>query len=178
MTFGDFLIHATITLALVGYTIGACGVMARGRFEQGRFLPRYAWACGALLLLVHIGCAFHFRHHWSHAAAFIETARQTRAQTGIDWGGGVYINYVFALVWLGDASWWSFAESAYAARPRALTVAIHAFLFFIVFNATVVFGRWPARLLGIAICVVLGVALAMRPRDRNAIALSSATRPS
>jgi len=168
MRAGALLIYSTIFLALGGYVIGALATVACGRFEERRWM-RYAWAAGAVLLLIHIGCAFHFQHHWSHADAITETARQTRELTGIDWGGGIYFNYLFAGVWLFDAIWWLVAQKSHRNRPYAVTIAIHAFMLFIVFNATVVFGGWQARMVGIAICVILICGCLMRsprrPRD-------------
>ena len=70
---------------------------------------RLAWISGFLVYLSHVGSAFHFHHHWSHAAAYEETARQTAELFGIRSGGGLYFNYAFTCVWALDAIriWWS-----------------------------------------------------------------------
>src|SRR5207302_6465297 len=62
---------------------------------------------GCAAFVVHVACAFQFYHHWSHAAAYADTARQTKDYFGLDWGGGLYLNYVFLVVWVGQAirSW-------------------------------------------------------------------------
>ena len=58
---------------------------------------------GVVLLLAHFALAFHLRYGWSQAAAVRETARQTAETFGLDWGGGVFVNYLFAIVWTIDA---------------------------------------------------------------------------
>ena len=44
---------------------------------------RLAWALGFLVYLSHVISAFHFHHHWSHAAAYEETARRTAELFGV-----------------------------------------------------------------------------------------------
>lgn len=104
--------------------------------------PRWArvwWTVGCFACLVHIALAMHLVHHWSHTAAYADTARQTREATGLDWGGGIYFNYIFAALWLVDVVWWWVGSQARARRPKWLSAALHLFLAFIIFNATVVF---------------------------------------
>ena len=40
------------------------------------------------------------------AVAWAETARRTRELTGVDAGAGLWLNYLFGLVWLGDLAGW------------------------------------------------------------------------
>ena len=110
-------------------------------------------------MLAHFVSAFHFYHDWSHAAAYRDTARQTREVFGLDWGGGVFINYALLTAWIVDVGWWwgSGVES-YRTRPRGLLVAWHGFLIFIIFNATVVFADGVVRWIGLVICSVLVIA--------------------
>lgn len=114
------------------------------------------WLFGGLVMVVHVVLAFQVYHAWSHANAVTETAHQTRELTGIDWGGGVWLNYFFSFVWLGDAAWRLVAPRAHAIRPPWLAVLTHAFLAFIWFNATVVFGSWPMRVAGVLVFAALG----------------------
>src|SRR5262245_58915576 len=90
--------------------------------------PRAAsacWTAGLLVFLVHVAAAFHFYHHWSHAAAYQDTVRQTSELLGIEAGSGLYWNYVFTAVWAIDAVWmWAGARS-YERRARWVTAAIH-----------------------------------------------------
>ena len=104
------------------------------------FLLRRQWAAsrvtstlGLVIYLVHVGFAFQFFYGWSHSTAYRETARQTEELFGVQWGGGLYLNYLFTILWSADCalSW----RSRSMMRAR---VVIHAFLAFMVLNATVV----------------------------------------
>src|SRR5436190_1823389 len=88
-------------------------------------LARRLWTLGCAALLVHVACAFHFHHAWSHAAAYEHTARATGAVVGWAWGGGLYVNYVFALLWSADALWWWCSPLHHARRARWLAAVIH-----------------------------------------------------
>jgi hypothetical protein len=109
---------------------------------------RLLWTAGAMLALAHSLAAFATFYDGSHAIARQETARQTAALTGIEFSGGIYVNYLFLAVWAGDAVWWWLAPSAYASRPRWLSIAIRGFIFFIIVNGAVVFADGWARVLG------------------------------
>ena len=141
-------------------------------WRRAAFSPRWsrlAWTIGCALYLLHVACAFEYYHHWSHAEAYASTARQTEEAVGLDWGGGLYVNYAFTLVWLADVGWWWMNAPSYLARPRWFDGAVHAFLGFIVFNATVVFANGFSRWFGVAAWVFLLVVLyAFRAARRRA----------
>jgi hypothetical protein len=101
---------------------------------------RVFWPLGCAMLFLHIAIAFHLGHGWSHQDAWEHTK-----QVG-GYGNGIFVNYAFALVWLMDAAWLAVSPASYLSRPRWLHWAIHCFLAFVVFNATVVFGSWLARI--------------------------------
>jgi hypothetical protein len=101
-------------------------------------------------MLVHTALAFQVHHQWSHAVAEADTGRQTQVLTGIDWGGGIWLNYLLVTVWIADALWNLAAPGSYTRRPRWIAYALHGFLVFMWFNATVVFGSWPMRIVGVA----------------------------
>jgi hypothetical protein len=114
-------------------------------------IARWVWSAGCVALLAHMACAFHFHHRWSHQAAYWATARQTAERTGLDWGGGVYFNYAFAMVWGLDALWWwRVGPARYEARHAWAEWLIQGYLAFILFNATIVFGAGGARWFGAA----------------------------
>jgi hypothetical protein len=117
---------------------------------------RRMWASACLIYLVHVVCAFQFVHHWSHSEAYAATARRTAAVVGLDWGGGLYANYVFTLVWASDVCWLLLAPRKYETRPRFIDWSLQGFLGFMWFNATVVFGSGSARWLGVSACLLLG----------------------
>ena len=155
MNRGEFLTRLTVWLALCAYAIGA-GMMllARGR-PPWLARARWAWTLGCAFFLAHLVCAFSYFHHWSHAAAVRETARQTGGMTGFHWGGGIFLNYLFAAAWLADVLWWWLASKSFAHRSPRLGIAWQGFFFFMVFNGTVVFGTGPVRWLGAVICAGL-----------------------
>jgi hypothetical protein len=154
---GETLTKVTVWLALLGYAAGAACLLLRRRRPGWSGAARLAWTFGCVWFLAHVLCAFAFHYGWSHAAAFRETARQTREVTGAESGGGVFVSYVFTLAWAADVLWWWLDEPGHARRPRLLTAVWHAFFFFIVFNGTVVFEHGPARWLGLLICVGLAL---------------------
>jgi hypothetical protein len=133
---------------------GAVVCWAAGEALQSRA----AWALGALLALLHALLAFLVFYGWSHEVARVSTMRQTEALTGIRFGGGIYVNYLFLVVWLADAAWWWVSPRSRAARSRAVALAVHGFIFFIMVNGAVVFADGLARLLGGAAVSVVAVA--------------------
>jgi len=114
-------------------------------------MARWAWAAGALCFLLHVVAAFWAVHHWSHTSAFEETARQTLASTGVDSGFGLWLNYLFAIVWTADAAMLLIAPERYALRARWLTWAVHGFLLFMVANGAIFFAHSPMRPASIAV---------------------------
>lgn len=170
MNRGGFLTRLTIWLALTAYAIGAGMLHARRRSDSLE-AARWLWTFGCALFLAHVVCAFSYFHDWSHAAAYRETARQTGEMTGWRWGGGLYLNYLVAVAWLADVLWWWLAPESFARRSPRLSAIWHGFLFFMVFNATVVFGKGPVRWFGAVICG--GLAGHWWWRRRGKIAASS-----
>jgi len=113
-------------------------------------VQRVIWALGCCLAWAHVASAFAFYHHWSHDDAYLRTARQTAETVGIDWGGGIYFNYLFLLLWTGDVAWWWLFPAAYRNRPKGFSFFLDGYLAFISFNAIVVFGQGAVRYLGLA----------------------------
>jgi uncharacterized membrane protein len=146
----DLLIRWSIRIALAFYVLALLLRIGR-RDRQARF----AWTTGCIAFLLHVAAAFHFVHHWSHDAAYVETARQTVEVVGLDWGGGVYFNYLFAAVWTGDVIWWWVNPSGYQNRPRWIEWLVQGFMAFIAFNATVVFGHGAIRWAGVGAVVLI-----------------------
>jgi hypothetical protein len=143
----DFLRILTIASATVAYSL-AEWLRLRGTVAERRI--RLLWTAAALLTVAHAAAAFHGRHNWSHAAAYRDTAVQTAAVTGLHWGGGLFVNYAFLLVWTADVAWSWLSPHSYRRRPAILSAGIHAFVFFMFANGAVVFATGPIRLLGLA----------------------------
>ncbi len=148
------MLQLTIWCALVCFAAAESG-------KRGVRLGRAAvWigplsAVGVALLVAHIAFAFHLRYGWSHEAAVRETARQTAETFGLDWGGGVYVNYLFALVWAVDAWSWHARPGRAASRSTALRWALRAFYLTMVFNGAVVFVSGARRALGVLLTLWL-----------------------
>jgi hypothetical protein len=155
MNHGDVLTRLSVWLALAVATLGiGLRLEALGRPGWSGW-ARWAWTVACGVFLFHVACAFHFFYRWSEAVAYAETARLTFVFTGINWGGGLYFNYLFAAIWLADVLWWWFAPASFSRRPHLLNVFWDGFFFFMVLNAAVVFVNGPKRWLGAALCTVL-----------------------
>jgi len=144
----------------------SCAAAGDGPAIRVAKTARLAWTAGFVAFLLHLAAAFHFVHHWSHAAAFEETARRTYEVVGMEVGDGVYVNYLYTLIWGMDVAWWWLGPASYCRRSRWIEGSIQAFLGFIVFNSTVVFGRGLIRWVGWAACLMLVVALGISRRHR------------
>jgi hypothetical protein len=159
MNKGEFLTRVSIWLAFGAY-IAAAVTFALSRNRRGLLaVARVAYTIACASLLIHILWAFHFYHQWSQLSALRETARQTNEVTGLNWSGGLYVNYAVLIGWTVDVCWWWFRGlESYWTRPKWLTITWHAFLVFIIFNATIVFGHGAARWAGLMVCVCWGLA--------------------
>jgi hypothetical protein len=149
------VVLVTALVAVCLWAAAACRMlrMRAGDWRDGsRALRplRAGWLAGWLLLQVHVAAAFHLAHGWSHAAAY----RHTEEVSGV--GAGIFVSYLFGLVWGVDAAWLAGFPASYARRPRWVGWAVHGFLAFIVFNATVVYGTGVARWLGLVVFAALG----------------------
>jgi hypothetical protein len=175
MSRGEHLTRISIWLALSGYTIGATVyLLSRGR-RRWDVVARAAWTAGCIGLLAHLVCAYHFYYGWSQEVAYRETARQTAVAIGIDWGGGLFIGYVLIVGWVVDVVWWHRGLDAYRIRPRWLVAAWQGFLFFIIFNATVVFKTGLLHWIGLCFC--LGLAFLWRLVSRSKVSERSEGKP-
>ena len=153
------LTFGTIWVALTLYVLAlAIRIAWRDR------LVRALWTAGCLFYLAHVALAFQAFYRSSHAVAYLETARQTAALFGIDWGGGLYFNYAFTAIWVGDTLWMWLGLDGYRNRPFWLAAAIQIFMAFMAFNATVVFAHGTTRTAGL-IATALLIWLATRRKN-------------
>jgi hypothetical protein len=157
---GESLTRWTVRAALVLY---ALAVALRIAAPARRHTARAFWTAGCLLFLAHVAAAFHFFHGWSHAHAYAETARQTRELSGMNWGGGLYFNYLFTIAWAADAAyWWWGGLDAYDRRRRWIAMTLHTFFFFMAYNGAIVFARGPTRRVAIAATAALALLALVR----------------
>ncbi len=155
---GEELTRWTAWLAMG--VLGASAVAALRAAPDQAATDRWArclWTAACGLLWIHVACAFQFQHHWSHAAAYAHTARQTAEFIGLEWGGGLYFNYLLLVVWTGDVVWWWIGPQSYQKRPRTVGWLVNGFVVFMAFNAAVVFASGPLRWLALCVTLILGV---------------------
>jgi hypothetical protein len=152
--------HAAVTISArytVGLWFGASVVMLWVRPREWSPLTprlrlmRLCWTLALAMLLPHIVFAFWLAHGWSHDAA----VRHVAATGGFGWA--IVVNYLFAAVWLADVVWWWASPDGYANRPPWVGYAVHGFLAFVVFNATVVFGSAELRVTAAGMFATLAV---------------------
>jgi len=118
-------------------------------------VARWLNTVGCAAFLAHVAAAFHYYHQWSHAVAYADTVRQTAEFSGWNWGGGLYINYVFALVWLGETVWSWVSPTSYLHRTNWITWIVRGFFLFMMFNGAVVFVRSGMKWFGLILCLAL-----------------------
>jgi len=153
MEFPDLLTRWTALGAMAG---AALVLVCRLSLRSMRNEPlRWLWTVSCGVFLLHVACAFHFYHHWSHTDAYETTARRTQEMVGVASGSGLYLNYVFAALWPADVLWWWCAPRSYRERPRWLTWTYGFFFAFMAVNATIVFGGSVARITGCICCVAI-----------------------
>ena len=145
MNTGELALHGLVWLSLTAWT--AANVLPARWF-------RPLWSLGALALALHFVMAMQLRHHWSHAAAVMDTARQTQAKFGLNWGGGVWFNYAMVALWLADAAW-SWLSPTRWNVARNWHRFLRGYFSFMWFNGAVVFPNGPARWFGLIACVVV-----------------------
>jgi hypothetical protein len=153
-------LYATIWAALALFIVGEAGKRGCANGVPTG-VPWLAWTLGAGLCVLHMGIALGARHGWNHAAAVAETARQTEEVYGLAWGGGVYVNYLFAALWLAEAAWWRADPRSYFRRPRWSSWLLRGFYFVILVNAALVFASPAGRIAGVPL--VLALAWTWRP---------------
>ena len=156
MSGGEVLTKVTIWIAVAGYFLGAAAfALSHGR-RGWDSSARLVWTVACVALVAHVACAFHVHHGWSHEAAYRDTARQNAEVFGLDWGGGLYVNYVLVAAWVADVCWWwGLGLDAYRRRPWPLVAVWHTFLLVIVFSATVIFEGGIVRWTGLSLCLAL-----------------------
>lgn len=158
MTTGDLLTAWTIRLSMLLLFLV---MVLRSHCQSGQRIDgwlKHVWTTGFLLSVLHLLSAFHFTHDWSHRAAYLETARETRQKLGFAFGAGIYFNYFFMIIWGSDVCWtWCGPQSA----KRPISWAIRCgriYLLFIAFNGVVVFKSGWLRIAGVlATALIVGI---------------------
>lgn len=152
-------LYASIWLATLLFVAGEWG-----KGSPSRATYPWTWrihAAGVGLLTLHILIGLGHVHGWDPGRAMADTARQTLEIYGVAVGAGVYVNFLFVLVWAIDTGSWRASPGRAELRPAALRWSLRAFYFLILFNGTVVFAHGWRMALG----AVLMAALAARWRS-------------
>ena len=162
-----FALYATIWISLVLFVAAQFGLQ-RSRPE----LRPPAWmhvanAIGVALCLAHITLAMGSVHGWSQEAAARATAVQTESVYGWRWGGGLFVNYLFVIVWAGDAFFRTRPNGSYGA---GVTWALRIFYGVVIFNAAIVFARGSMRAVGVLVVAALLLAWRSSSREKRRIA--------
>lgn len=164
MSVGEFLTRAFVWIALLGYTV----TFARQCWRKPPQITRRWWTLGAMAFVLHVAFAFHVFHNWSHSAALLETARQTKELTGFESGSGLYLNYAFTLIWVINVVWWhKVGHEAYVRRATWIPAVVHLFFMFMIVNGAIVFGKGPVRWYGGVLVAMMLAALVMRGRGSS-----------
>ena len=153
----------TAWLALCLYPFGLAGASPRVAPEPSR-KASLLFLLGGVSFLTHAVLAFVVHYDLSHAVAFEETARQTEELTGFASGSGLYLNYLFVVVWWAEILWWQSFPKKYRSRPSWITVVVHGFFLFMIVNGAVIFVPWPRRAVGLGVLVLCAFALWFRVR--------------
>lgn len=129
--------------------------IALALFVAGELRRPWLFLIGSVCAAIHLVWAMSAAYGWDHTAAAAATAAQTNAVFGINWRGGLYVNYLFVGIWIADA----LARIAVPARrSRALVWTLRTFYFVIIVNGAVIFARPERRWLGVVACGALIVA--------------------
>ncbi|MDA1092385.1 MAG: hypothetical protein O3A25_03805 [Acidobacteria bacterium] len=148
----DFLTRASIWLAL---TLFVAAQVARGGSAATAVIGSRLFWTGWVAFVGHIALAFQSHYGWSHAVALAHTAAQTAAATGVETGSGLYLNYLFGVLWLVEAWWWHRHGVSVAARQTSLELAVRVFWLFMIVNGAVIFVGGPQRWFGLTLVALL-----------------------
>lgn len=149
---GPSRIRSTIWLALLWYALATGSLLRAGpesRSALSATLSRWLWTWACVVYLVHVAMAFHYHHHWSHSHAMSHVQQES------GFGGGIFVSYLFSALWALDVAYWWLQPDHYRTRNVWIDWLLHSFMFFIIFNGTVVYETGFSRWLGIAITLML-----------------------
>ena len=153
----DFEVRWTARVMFALWAVAAARRIATGRTP----VTRAWWTVACVSFVVHVAVAFDRYHGWSHANAF------AHVEATAGFGPGIFVSYLFTMLWVADAASWWLAPTAYATRATWKEVALHGFFAFVMFNGTVVYEPGFIRWAGLAVFAGLGVMVIANGRSRR-----------
>ena len=145
----------TIRIALVFFAASVIGRIWKRDQTSVDSVSRVLWTIATLIYILHVICAFHFVHDWSHAAAVQHTAEQSEQFIGLRFGGGIWFNHLFTLLCLTETAWWWINPISYQTRNNWLNIGIFGYFAFIAINGAIVFVTGPVRWIAIIMTTIL-----------------------
>jgi hypothetical protein len=157
VSIGEWIIAWSIRIAMLLFVVVHALEWSTVNRPRIQFTLKVLWTASFLLFLLHVAAAFHFVHHWSHDAAYIATANETREKMGFAYGTGVYFNYLFLLVWAIDVAMIWLGKSSTSVIQKYVRILGRCYLLFIAFNGVIVFKSGWLRVIGLLATVMLMV---------------------
>jgi len=151
---GELLTRGTVWVALTSY-VASEAFSAVQRDDEKVTISWGLKAAGCVFFLAHIAAVFNYFYSWHHAAAYADTARQSKELTGWNSGDGLYLNYLLALVWVSEVIWPRITAVGYLSRSIWWTWTVRVFFLFMIFNGAFVFVRSNVRWFGLFLCLFL-----------------------
>lgn len=142
----ELILRATIILSISGYlwTVWPWLIGGPARSRRG---ASQIWALSCGLCWCHVLFALLVIDGGDFAKAEARVAEQTAALIGIRNGIGIYANFGFLLLWTFDACGWLNWGGT------RLRIFVHSYLAFLTLQATVVFGPWYWRPMGLLVAL-------------------------
>lgn len=129
----------------------------------------WMWLIGALFAFGHSLGALMTFHHGSQTEALDSTAEQTQQLLGFRFGAGLYVNYLFVVVWVADAVFRLLAPMRYLSLPSWYRYSAIGFLVFIAINGAIIFKSGPIRGIGIGCVCLLGILAIVQKRKTTSV---------
>ena len=147
-TTSSLFVAGTIWVALVLYVVGEFGRSLR----PSPSWTRPVWILGSICYVCHVISAFSLHHHWSHSAAYAYTAATTYDLLGINSGLGLWVNYMFTAVWVGEGllpGRWGLTVN------RRVNRVVRSVFLFMIINGAIIFVEGPQRWFGLLLVAAL-----------------------
>lgn len=167
MSFGLLLVAWSIRLSMVLLVLTLLVRLLAGEKIASSLGVKCLWTTSFALFVLHVLASFHYVHHWSHAEAHAATAEQTRELMGLEFGAGVYFNYLFMLTWAYDL-WcvWQPPTKLQTVRRWLQRISL-VYMLFIAFNGVIIFKSGWLRWAGMAATACLVIAVAVKVYVNN-----------